>query len=776
MVSYSGQPLKRFEDPRLVTGGGSFVDDIVLPDMLYAYVLRSPHAHARIRSIDVSAARNMSGVVAVLTGGDLADEVKVVPTRAISDQAVSSAPGGMVDELNGREQPVLATDKVCYVGQAVAMVVAQERYLARDAAELIRVGYEPLPPLMDPFEAATATPIHQELGTNMGMRIYREGGDLEGAFAQADRVIQQRYDVQRLAPAPLENRGVLAHYQPQEDLLTVWDSTQEPHQVWRHLAHLLNRPEDRVRVIAPDVGGGFGEKGCLFPEEVSVPYLSLRLGRPIKWVEDRQENMLAFHGRGHIVDVEAAVKNDGSILGMRVRVVADLGAYFVSSTTAVPLLAGHRIAGPYKIPAMSAEVLGIITNKPPTGAYRGAGGPESAFCMERTVDLIAKDLNLDPVEVRRKNFIPPDAFPHTTPTGLIYDSGDYERGFDRALQLADYSSWRERARQRSPNEPLLGVGLATVVKASGGAGEMRSEYAQVRIEPSGQIAAYTGVSPHGQGSETAFAQVVANELGVSPSEVQVLHSDTAILPSGGGTAASRGTVAGASALYVVLQEARQKLSQIASHLLKCPADHIAFEHGRVFNRRNPGQAMTFAQVVSAANNEELLPPGVRPGLDFSGRFTLPGNPYAFGAHVVVVEVDRTTGEVKILRYVAVHDCGRIINPMIVEGQIHGGIVQGIGQALTEDMAYSKDGQPLTGSLLDYALPMAEELPDLILDTVETPSPINPLGVKGIGELPTVAAPVAIANAVMDALSVLGIRHIDTPLTPEKVWRAIQGLP
>jgi carbon-monoxide dehydrogenase large subunit len=738
--------------------------------MLHAAVLRSPHAHAHLRTIDASAARSHHGVEAVLTGTDIAGVLEDVPTRAMVG-------GWEVDEMKPVEQPVLARGKVCYVGQPVAIVVAQDRYLARDAVERIQVDYEPLLPVLDPYEAMPeqATPIHPEVGTNVGLRIYHEGGDLQTAFAEADRVIQQRYHVQRLAPVPLETRGVAAHYQPQEDFLTVWNSTQAPHRVRHYLAQLLHRPESRLRAIAPDVGGGFGEKGCMFPEDVAVPYLSLMLGRPVKWVADRQENMLTFHGRGHTVDIEAAVKEDGSILGMRVRIVADLGAYFLSSTPAVPFLAGHRIAGPYRTPAMRVEVLGVFTNKPPTGAYRGAGGPEAAFCMERTVDLIAKDLNLDPAEVRRKNFIAPDAFPYKTPTGITYDSGDYARGLDRALELAEYSHWRERAQRRQDAaERLIGIGLATVVKASGAYGDYRTDGAQVTIAPSGQITAYTGVSPHGQGTETTFAQIVADELGVRPAEVQVVHGDTALFPSGGGTGASRGLTVGGSALFAVLQEARQKFARIASHLLQCTADDIAFQEGRLFNRGNPQQAMTFAEVAAAAYNEKLLPPGVAAGLEFSGTYTLPGNPYAYGAHVAVVEVDRETGEVGFLKYVAVHDCGRIINPKLVEGQMYGGIAQGIGQALAEGMVYTAEGQPLTGTLLDYAVPKALELPDLILETMETPSPTNPMGVKGIGELPTVAAPVAVANAILDALFHIGVRHIDTPLTSEKIWRALHG--
>jgi aerobic carbon-monoxide dehydrogenase large subunit len=769
-MSYAGQPLKRFEDPKLVTGRGSYVDDVQLPGMLYAAVLRSPHAHARIRSIDASAARHQPGVVTVLTGADTTGVLNDVPTRAMARDL-------SVDEMKLVEQPVLARGKVCYVGQPVAIVEARDRYQARDALEGILVDYEPLIPVLDPMVAMRedATPIHPEVGTNIGLRVCHEGGDVAAAFAQADRVIQKRYHVQRLAPVPLETRGVAAHYQADNDLLTVWNSTQAPHRVRRYLAPLLKRPESRMRVIAADVGGGFGEKGCMFPEDVVVPYLALILGQPVKWVADRQENMLTFHGRGHTVDVEAAVNRDGSILGLRVRIVADLGAYCLMSTALVPFLTSHRIAGPYKTPAISVEVRGVFTNKPPTGAYRGAGGPEAAFCTERTVDLIAQDLDLDPADVRRKNFISPEAFPYTTPTGTTYDSGDYARGFDRALELADYTHWRECARQpRNSIEPLIGVGLATVVKASGAQGDYRTDSAQVKITPTGQITAYTGVSPHGQGSGTTFAQIVADELGVNRAEVQVQYGDTAIFPAGGGTGASRGLTVGGSALYAVLQEARRKLSRLAAHQLHCSEGELIFQGGHICHCRNPEQTMTFAEVAAAAYDEALLPSGVEGGLEFRGAYTLPENPYAFGAHVAVVEVDRDSGDVRILRYVAVHDCGRIINPKLVEGQMYGGIAQGFGQALAEGVVYTPDGQPLTGTLLDYAVPKATEIPALLLETMETPSPTNPLGVKGIGELPTVATPVALANAVMDALSSVGVRHLDTPLTAEKIWRALHG--
>jgi len=758
-----------------VSGQGSYVDDIKIPGMLHAAFLRSPHAHARIRSVDVAAALRMPGVEAVLTGDDILGIVPDLPTRSMSGE-------WEVDEFKAPEHPALAVGKVSYVGQTVAVVVAQDPGQARDALELIQVDYEPLPVVLDPWEAASSDsiPIHDELGTNVALRIHhdRQGEDLDKAFAQADRIVEQRYDVQRLAPVPMETRGLVAHYQPEDDFLTIWASTQGAHRVQRQTSRLLDFPEAKIRVIAPDVGGGFGEKGGVFPEDLAVSYLALKLGKPVKWVADRQENMLGFHGRGHSVNVEAAVQNDGTILGIRLQIVGDGGAYFGNSTPGPPYRASHRIIGPYKTPTARIEVLGVVTNKPPTGAYRGAGGPESAFCMERTVDLVARELGLDPVEVRRKNFISPDDFPYMTPTGLTYDSGDYDTVFDRTLEMADYSGWREKAREsKNGNGPLIGVGVATVIKMSGGSGESRNEEAWLKIEPDGRITVLTGISPHGQGSATAFAQVVADQLGVTPADVQVLHGDTAVVPSGGGTGATRATVVGGSALYLVAEEARHKLVSIAAHQLGCAEVDVVLEEGQAFSRHDPGRTVAFRDLAAAAYSEEQLPPGVTAGLDFSGSFTL-GQPYqsphSFSTHVVAVQVNRENGVVEILSYTAIHDCGRILNPMLVEGQVHGGIAQGIGQALWEGMAYSPDGQPLTASLMDYAMPSAQGLPELNLDTYETPSPMNPLGIKGVGELPTVAAPAAVANAVMDALSGFGVRHIDTPLTPEKVWNVMQG--
>ena len=753
---YLGRSIKRFEDARLVIGDGVFIDDIKLPDMLHAAVVRSVHAHARIRSINVVDAIELDGVVEVLIGADLAGKLPDLPIRPMGDRSV--------DEFNPPEHPVLAQDKVCYVGQPVAVVVAKNPYLARDGAELVTVDYEPLIPVVNPVDAANedVPVIHPHLGTNVAMRSVQEGGDIEKAFAQAAHIVRQRYEIPRLAPSSMETRGVIGNYDASGDLLTVWDSTQAPNQIKRYLAQMLGRPEESIRVVAPDVGGSFGIKDCMFSEDVLMPFLALRLQKPVKWVEDRQENLITYHGRGMSLDVEVAVDKKGVILGIRASILADIGAYFYF-TTPFPLFnAARRITGPYDVPAVKVDLLGVITNKTPVAAYRGTGSPEAAFCIERTLDLIAKDLGLDPAEIRRSNYISKDAFPYKSCTGNMYDSGDYLLALDRALELVEYSAWQEKIKQRRPGDPYLGVGLATFIKSSGAGGEHRVESARVRIDSSGQIDVYTGVSPHGQGTETTFAQIAAETLGVDPSQVRVHHSDTAIYPHGIGTSASRGLIIGGSAVQLALEEAREKLAGFASKIFSCPAADIKFSDGEVFDLHHPDTKIPFEKLAAMES-----------GLDFEHEYTLPQSPVSFGAHAVVVEVDQDTLALKILRYVGVHDCGQIINPMIVEGQIHGGIAQGIGQALTESIVYSEEGQPLTGSLMDYALPRSTMIPDLTLDTIDTISPTNPLGAKGIGSVSTVPSPAAIANAVMNAISPSGVRHIDAPYTPERLWRAIR---
>jgi carbon-monoxide dehydrogenase large subunit len=766
MATYVGRSLKRFEDPRLVRGQGTFVDDLRLPGMLHAVVLRSPHAHARLLGLDTAPARALPGVAAVLTASDIAAAVRDIPPR----------PTRELEGLQVPEHPVLARDKVCYVGQPVAIVVAQDRYIAKDALALLQAEYVPLPPLVDPIAAAQdgAPPLHAALGTNVAMRIRVGRGDLPAAFAQADCIVRERYEVPRLAPAPLECRALVAHYEPAEQRLTLWASTQVPHKVKRYVGQLLTQPPREVRVIAPDVGGGFGQKVEIWPEDIVLSYLAMQLARPIKWIEERWENMLAYHGRGYSAEVEAAARRDGTILGMRFRIIADVGAYFLNASPGPPINAAHRVAGPYAIHTMDVECLSVLTNKPPTGPYRGAGGPEGAFFMERTIDLIARQLALDPVEVRRRNFIPPEAFPYATATGLTYDSGNFVPALEQALELADYAGVRQAQQGRGVAQPLLGIGLATVVKASGGSGEMKESHALIRVEPTGQVTVYTEVSPHGQGTATTFAQIVADELGVAPEAVQVLHGDTAMLPSGQGTFASRGMTLGGSAMYQGLQQVRQKMARLAAHLLDCRPADVVFRDGHLVNALRPEQAMTFAAVAAAAQQQAHLPPELQGGLEFPVQFILRDNPFGFGAHVAVVEIDRQTGALTVRRYVAVHDCGRVINPRLLEGQVYGAIAQGLGQALGEGMRYSPEGQPLTGTLLDYPLPHAKDMLAIHTATRETPSPTNPLRLKGIGELPTVACAVAVTNAALDALSGTGVRHLDAPLRTEKVWQALQG--
>jgi carbon-monoxide dehydrogenase large subunit len=754
-TSYIGRSLKRFEDPRLLRGQGTFVDDLHLPEMLHAVVVRSPHAHARMHAIDTATVQQMPGVITVLTATELAGKVRDIPRRVVAG----------LDGVAVPEHPVLAAERVCYVGQPVAIVVATERALAEDAAAQVQVAYQTLPPVVDLRAAAEAhaTLVHVDMGTNVALRLRLGRGDVDAAFARADRIVRGSYDVPRLSAVPMECRGLVAQYDRGEHELTLWTSTQVPHKVKRFLTQTLVQAPPRLRVIAPDVGGGFGQKVEVWPEEVACSYLAMTLQRPIKWIETRRENLLAYHGRGYAADTQAAVTRAGQILAIRCRILADLGAYSLNATPGPPVNAAHRVIGPYAIPDVDIECLGIMTHKPSTGPYRGAGGPEGAFFMERTIDLIARELDLDPVEVRRRNFIPPDGFPHTTGTGLTYDSGHFAVALERALELADYNSLRQQQRHRRPGQARLGIGIATVVKASGGQGEMRNSNARVRVEPTGKVQVYTEVSPHGQGTATTFAQIVADTLGVVPEAVQVLHGDTDMLPWGQGTFASRGLSAGGSAMYAALQQMRQDLSQVAAHRLECAPVDIDFQPGRLVNTRNPAQTLPFQEVAAASPA----------GLECHVEYALAHNPFGFAAHVVVVEVDPDTGAVQLLRYAVVHDSGRIINPKLLEGQVYGAIAQGLGQALEEAMVYDSDGQPLTGSFLDYAMPRAKDVLPLLADTMQTPSPTNALGLKGIGELPTVACPVAVVNAVLDALADTGVRHLDAPLTREKVWRALQ---
>ena len=767
---YIGMPLKRKEDPRLIQGLGHYVDDVQLAGMHYAAFMRSPYAHAKIRSVDLSKARMAPGVVLALAGADVAGAIGPVPCAA------------QIPDMKSAPRPVLATDRVRFVGEAVAVVVANDRYAARDALDLIEVDYEPLTPVVDPEKAlAKGSPVlHAGHANNAAYKWELEGGDLKAAFKSADKVIRQRLINQRLIPVPLEPRGALAEYRPGEQQLTLWSATQIPHLLRTQIAALLAIPETQVRVIAPEVGGGFGSKLNVYPEEALVAYLAMKTGHPVKWIESRRENFQAtIHGRDQIADVEVAFKRDGTILGLRCQVIADLGAYYQLLTPLIPTLTGLMMTGCYKIPAARMELIGVFTNKMATDAYRGAGRPEATYLIERVLDLVAAELKKDPVEVRRKNFPQPKDFPYATPTGLIYDSGDYDKALDLALQKADYKKLRrEQAAQRKKGR-LVGIGISTYVEicGMGPSSAMPAggwESATVRIEPTGKVNLLTGASPHGQGQETSFAQMGADILGLEPGDVQVVHGDTAVVPYGIGTFGSRATAVGGTAAYKSLLKLREKLAKIAGHMLGEDASKMEFAGRKIFSKSAPKKSVAFADAVGAAYVAKTLPPEMEPGLEATTFYEPANFTYPFGTHICVVEVDPETGQVRLLRYVAVDDCGNVLNPLLVDGQVHGGIVQSIGQALFEGAVYDEQGQLLTGELMDYAIPRAADLCWIETARTVTPSPVNPLGVKGVGEAGTIAATPALAGALVDALSPFGVRHVDMPLTREKIWRLMRA--
>jgi carbon-monoxide dehydrogenase large subunit len=765
MTTYIGKRMKRLEDPRFIAGQATFIDDIRLPDMLHACVVRSPYAHARIVSIDVSAAEAAPRVLAVATAEQLADTTGHVPVQFTPRNPGEDPP----------PHPLLATGKVRYVGEPVALVVAEERAAAEDAAELVRVQYEPLPVVVDPHDALKdEVLLHEALGTNVLFRTDDRAGDLDDAFRRADRIVEGTYRSQRICPAPMETRGVVAAYDVSDDMLTVWSATQSAHHDQQLLAYVLRRDRSSIRVIAPEVGGGFGGKD-LRTDVAAVCHMAVRLGRPIKWIEGRGENMTSYHGRGMECRAEAAVLNDGTILGIRFQAIADIGAYFIRSTSTPSHHLARRIAGPYKTPVIHMEMNAVATNKPTTGPYRGSGAPEAAYFMERTIDLIAGELGMDPLEVRRQNLIPADQLPFTTPTGLTYDSGDYLQALQRALELADYEGLRQEQKQARAQGRLVGLGIASFLKSQGGGGELMDSTARVEIDRAGAITIYTEASPHGQGTDTSFAQIAADTLGVQPQDVVILHGDTDVIEDGVGTMASRALTVSGSAVYDALENAHLKLAQIAAHLLGCAESDVQFGEGRAWAAGRLDDSCSFTDVAAAAHNEETLPPGVSPGLDFEGSFHLPDYVFPSGAQLALVEVDRDTGEVNLLRCVGVHDCGTIINPVVVEGQTHGGLAQGIGQAMTEDVLYTDDGQPLMATFQDYGMPHAEDMPEMVMEHMETPTPMSPLGTKGMGSLVTVGPPAAVSNAVADALSPLGIRHVDTPYTAYRIWSILNSV-
>ncbi|NOT60086.1 MAG: xanthine dehydrogenase family protein molybdopterin-binding subunit [Acidobacteria bacterium] len=768
LAKYMGQKVKRTEDPRLIQGIGHYVDDIALPGVLHVAYVRSQHGHAKLNSVNVDAAKSAPGVVAVYTGTDIAGKIALIPCAA-------AAP-----DMKKPDYPALALGKVAYVGQPIAVVVATDKYKARDAAELIEVDYDPLDAVTD-LEAAAADSfvIHEELGTNVGATFQAGSGDIDAAFAQADKIVTQKIVHQRLIPNAMEPRGVLAQYLPGEQQLNVWSSTQVPHLLRTTLAAMLSHPENRLRVIAPEVGGGFGSKLNVYAEEALLPWIAMQLKKPVKWIESRRENMQAtIHGRGQTGTVEVAVKNDGTLLGLRYDVIYDLGAYLQLLTPAIPTLTGLMLSGCYKIPAIQLNCRQVYTSKMATDAYRGAGRPEATYLIERVMNRIAEELGMDPVELRRKNFPKPEEFPFATAAGLVYDTGDYEKALNKALEVIDYQKLRAEQAAARADGRLVGIGVSTYVEICAvGPSVMLPcggwDSATVRVEPSGKVTVLTGVSPHGQGEETAFAQIVGDMLGVDLNDVLVVHGDTDRVQYGIGTFGSRGLAIGGTAVAVATERIVAKAKRLAAHMLQADENSLSFEDGK-FVGAPDDKSMTIQEIAFHAHQAHNIPSDFEPGLVATYFFEPKNCTFPFGTHICVAEVDKDTGEVTIQRYLAVDDCGKQINPLLVAGQVHGGIAQGMAQALYEEAVYDESGQLLTGEFMDYAVPKAFQLPSFELDHTVTPTDVNPLGAKGVGEAGTIGSTPCVANAVIDALAPLGVKHLDLPLRPEKLWRAMNA--
>lgn len=756
-----GRPLRRFEDRRFLQGQGRYLADITLPRMLHMAMVRSPHAHARIMAIRTASARTAPGVVAILTAADLAGRAGPMPADPRDGAQVVSSAG----------HPMLAADTARYVGEAVAGVVAETHQAAVDARELVDVDYEPLPALVDARAAlGAAVVLHEDAEDNVLVRWHRASGDVDGAFKRAHRVVRATFHIPRLAAAPIEPRGALAAYDRGTHGITLWCSAQDPHRPRLHLSRVLSIPDDQIRTIVPDVGGAFGSKSALAPEAAVAVIAAMDLGRPVRWIEDRRENLTAsYQGRGVDADVEMAVGADGQFLAVRAKVIADVGAYLYPATSGPPTSTAMLLTGAYAIAAADVDMVGVATNKVPTGPYRGAGRPEAALIVERMVDLAATELHLDPLEIRRRNFIAPERFPHATPLGFTYDSGNYARALDRAVELLEYDRWRTEQRRARAEGRLLGIGVATFVERAGGG---LWESAAVAVNPSGRVTVRTGSHSQGQGHETIFAQITADALGITPQAIVVQQGDSAVVPRGVGTFSSRSTTIGGSAALVALEKIKTKATRIAAHLLEAAPEDIVWDGGRLHVKGMPGRSLTFEQVAAAAYEPGRVPRDLEVGLEATGHFALPRPVFPFGAHAAVVEVERETGALQILRLVAVDDAGRIVNPLLAEGQVIGSATQGLGQILTEEVTHDESGQPQNATFAEYGLLRAPETPPLVSEFLETPSPINPLGAKGIGEAGCIGIPAAIANAVADALAPLGVRHVDVPFSPARLWRLV----
>jgi carbon-monoxide dehydrogenase large subunit len=750
--SLLGTVVRRVEDPELLVGRSTFVDNMQAPDLLHAVFVRSPFAHARLVSVDTTEAAAAPGVVAVLTGADLAG--RTLQPFAIADKRLV--------------QPPLALEKVRYVGQPVALVVAETRARAVDAAELVDVDYDPLPAVVDMEDAlADDAPLQfEELGTNIAGS--RKDDDQSDPWPADAHVVRARIENQRVATAPMEGHAILVRPGDPgggEHELSIWLTTQQPHMARDQLAAFAGLPPERVRLIAPHVGGAFGGKAGANSEHAAIVAAAQQLGRPVKWAETRSESMISMHGRGQLQYAELGLDSEGRILGMRLRLIGDCGAYGGFGGT-FPLGGGYLMAqGVYEIPRITFAAIASLTNTAPVGAFRGAGRPEAAALIERLIDVAADELGLLPEEIRRRNLIPKDAFPYDTITGARYDIGDFDMPLSEALRLADVDAARaEQRRRREAGETrLLGIGIATYVEITGFAG---TEFGSVEVHSDGSATVSAGTSAHGQGHATSFAMIVADRLGIPLERISFVQSDTARVPTGGGTGGSRSLQLGGSAVGRAADKVLDRAREVAARLLEASAADIDVVDDGFAVRGVPGAEVSWARVAGEAGAQGV-------SLADTDDFTSTAATFPFGCHVSIVEVDTETGLVTPLRHVAVDDCGRVLNPLLVQGQQHGGTLQGMSQALWEQFVYDKEGNPLSATFVDYTLPTAADAISFEVSTTETPTPLNPLGAKGIGESATIGSTPAVQNAVVDALSHLGVRHLDMPCTPERVWRAIE---
>lgn len=781
---YIGQSVKRTEDKRFLTGQGRYTDDIVLPNMVYAYILRSPYAHARIKSIDTSKALAMKGVVAIYTGKDF--------------EAINGVPcGWQVNFKNGEtmrepKHPLLVADKVKHAGDGVAMVIAESKGIAADAAEEIEVKYEVFKAVTNPMEAAkpNAPKVHDEFPDNVAFdwQIGNDKAEVDAAMATAHHITKLDFTNNRVVPNAMEPRSYIGDYDTAYDKYTLYTSTQNPHLIRLLMcAFVLGIPEHKVRVVGPDVGGGFGSKIYHYTEEALVTWAAKQLRRPIKWTSDRSEAFLTdAHGRDHVSTAEMGFDKDGQIIGLRIKTFANVGAYLSTFASAVPTyLHGTLLQGVYTTPKIHLDMTCVFTHTTAVDAYRGAGRPEATYLLERLMDVSAHEMGIDPAELRFKNFIPPfDGVTqpgYQTQVALQYDSGNYHAVLERGLEMVGYANFKEEQAEARKHGKLLGIGFSTYIEACGiapsavvgslGARAGLFESAQVRVQPTGKINVYTGSHSHGQGHETTFAQIVADKFGIPLSDVEIIHGDSDSVAFGMGTYGSRSLAVGGSAIVKSIEKVLEKGAKIAAHKLECSTDDLDFADGK-WTIKGTDKSISFGDVALTAYIPHIYPANLEPGLDFSSFYDPTNFTYPFGCHIAIVEVDEETGKVTIKRFIAVDDVGNVINPMIVEGQIHGGLAQGIGQALLEGVIYDENGQLTTGTFMDYAMPRADDLPMFETDRKTTPCPHNPLGVKGAGEAGAIGSTPAVVNAVMNATWHLGVRDLEMPLTPQRVWKAM----